>query len=59
VDEVEDFGAAISGLQDYADEIHMALDVGTITQRARSIDEEEQDAAARAVVQAAITKARK
>jgi hypothetical protein len=39
-DEIDDFGAAISGLQDYADDTCTALDAGTIAERAASIKEE-------------------
>jgi hypothetical protein len=41
-DDIDDFGAAISGLQDYADETHLALDVGVIAKRAAAIQEEAQ-----------------
>jgi hypothetical protein len=39
-EDVDDFGAAISGLQDYANETHMALDAGAIAERAAAIREE-------------------
>jgi hypothetical protein len=37
----EDFGAAISGLQDYANDTCSALDAGAIAERAQAIEEEE------------------
>jgi hypothetical protein len=40
-DDVEDFGAALSGLQDYADATAMALDAGAIAQRAEASESEE------------------
>jgi hypothetical protein len=59
-EEVQDFGAAISVVLELADSIHSALDVGTIAERAKAIEEEnEEDDASRAVVRAAISKARK
>ena len=58
-EDVQDFGAAISGVLELANSIHLALDVEVIAERAKAIEAEEQDDAARAVVQAAITKARK
>jgi hypothetical protein len=41
-DEIDDFGAAISGLQDYADDTCTALDAGAIAERAAAIREEAQ-----------------
>jgi hypothetical protein len=43
-DDVEDFGAAITGLQDYANDTYYALDAGIILQRAQMIEEEERHA---------------
>jgi hypothetical protein len=50
-DDVEDFGAAITGLQDYADDTAMALDAGAIAQRAIAIEEQERQAAIRGAVE--------
>jgi len=50
-DDVEDFGTAISGLQDYADDTTLALDAGEIAQRAQAIEEEERHAAIRAAME--------
>ena len=33
-EQLEDYEAALSGLVDYADDIHLAMDVGTIAERA-------------------------
>jgi hypothetical protein len=55
--EIDDFGAAISGLQDYAEDIHMALDAGEVSQRAEAIEREEQGAARMAALQAGDTTA--
>jgi hypothetical protein len=52
-EDIEDFGAAISGLQDYADDIHMTLDAGEIGKRATSIEEERRGAGMRAAIEAA------
>jgi hypothetical protein len=38
---VEDEGAAVQGLIDYADEIHGSLDVGALKQRAEAIMEDD------------------
>jgi hypothetical protein len=38
-EDVEDFGAAITGLQDYADDTFYALDAGAVAERAHAIDE--------------------
>jgi hypothetical protein len=40
-EDIDDFGAAITGLQDYADDTAMALDAGAIAQRAVAIEREE------------------
>jgi hypothetical protein len=40
-DDVDDFGAAISGLQDSADDTHMALDAEAIAERGAAIRQEE------------------
>lgn len=49
-EDIEDFSAAINGLQDYAEDIHMTLDAGTIVERAQAIEKEEQETATRAAV---------
>jgi hypothetical protein len=40
-EDIDDFGAAITGLQNYADDTAMALDAGAIAQRAVAIEREE------------------
>jgi hypothetical protein len=52
-EDVEDFGAAISGLQDYADDFHTMLDAGEIAKRANAIEKERQDADMRTAIEAA------
>ncbi len=51
-EDIEDFGAAISGLKDYAHETFMALDTGAIVERAQAIEDEERGAGIRAAVAA-------
>jgi hypothetical protein len=36
-EQIDDYEAAISGLVDYADDIHLALDVGTVAERAETL----------------------